>query len=194
MPTWGSSCPRPATGYGILTAIVSRFLGMCACGAGTIVIESVEQRMARNNVVERWLTLSHQELVDEVYQLVRRHDGHALGCWNEVRGHPVLAARVRGILSALERQSAEYRDAGMWRIWIDQARRLLPTSATTASGAVASASVPSASGSAAPGTQAEPVTSVPEMPGEDADQEADLVRVSNPPPAAAKVTFRAPGQ
>lgn len=86
--------------------------------------------MSQRDVVQRWMALSHQVLVEEVHQLVRSHDDRAHRCWNVVREHPVLAARVRGILSALERQSADYRDAAMWRVWITQARNALtlPTS------------------------------------------------------------------
>ena len=81
--------------------------------------------MSQRDVVQRWLALSHQALVEEVHQLVRSHDDYAHRCWNVAREHPVLAARVRGILSALERQSADYRDAAMWRVWITQARSAL---------------------------------------------------------------------
>jgi hypothetical protein len=81
--------------------------------------------MSQSEVVQQWLKLSHQALVDQVHQLVRSHDEAARRCWTIVREHPVLAARVRGILSALERHSAEYRDAAMWRVWITQARGAL---------------------------------------------------------------------
>lgn len=84
--------------------------------------------MSQRNVVERWLASPHQVLVEEVHQLVRSHDDRAQRCWTVVREHPVLAARVRGILSALERHSAEYRDAAMWRVWIAQARSALTSS------------------------------------------------------------------
>jgi hypothetical protein len=88
--------------------------------------------MAQRDVVQRWLALSHPVLFEEVHQLVRGHDDRADRCWNVVREHPVLAARVRGILSALERQSAEYRDAAMWRVWIAQARNALTSSSPAA--------------------------------------------------------------
>jgi hypothetical protein len=81
--------------------------------------------MSQPEVVQQWLDLPHRALVDQVHHLVRSHDETAYRCWSTVREHPVLAARVRGILSALERHSAEYRDAAMWRVWIAQARKAL---------------------------------------------------------------------
>lgn len=130
--------------------------------------------MAQRDVVQRWLALSHQVLVDEVHQLVRSHDDRAHRCWNTVREHPVLAARVRGILSALERQSADYRDAAMWRVWIAQARNAL--------------------------TSPRPPTPQPPLPVHEtstAEEELDIdrPRVSSSCPAPpAQMIFREPGQ
>lgn len=132
--------------------------------------------MSQRDVVERWLTLSHQVVVEEVHQLVRSHDSHAHRCWNVVREHPVLAARVRGILSALERQSAEYRDAAMWRVWIAQARSALASSRPTAS------------------HSRPPVRdTTPEH--EDEDEDVVVAEASNQRPASpAPVIFREPGK
>jgi hypothetical protein len=132
--------------------------------------------MSQPDAVERWSALSHTDLVEEVYRLVRRHDDDAERWWNVVRDHPVLAARVRGILSALERQSAEYRDARMWRLWIDQARRVLTASSATS-------------------VQARPADPDPEPAIEAEDETLGVTRVSNTHRASpAQVTFRAPGQ
>jgi hypothetical protein len=130
--------------------------------------------MTQRDVVERWLTLSHQVVVEEVHQLVRSHDSHAHRCWNVVREHPVLAARVRGILSALERQSAEYRDAAMWRVWIAQARSALASSR------------PASPHSRPPVCDASPVAE---------EEPVGIADVSNQRPASpAPVIFREPGK
>ncbi|MGH4023975.1 MAG: hypothetical protein ACRDRV_05250 [Pseudonocardiaceae bacterium] len=129
--------------------------------------------MSQRDVVQRWLSLSHQVLVEEVHQLVRSHDDRAHRCWNVVREHPVLAARVRGILSALERQSADYRDAAMWRVWITQARNALTSPR------------PPSSHSRPP---------VPE-PGTADEVVIEQPRVSSSTPAPpARMIFREPGQ
>lgn len=134
--------------------------------------------MSQRDVVQRWLVLSHQVLVEEVHQLVRSHDDRAHRCWNVVREHPVLAARVRGILSALERQSADYRDAAMWRVWIAQAR-----SALTSPRPASSQSLPTV-----------PETS-PDEDLTDEDLTIDRPRVgSNSPAPPARMIFREPGQ
>lgn len=133
--------------------------------------------MSQRTVVERWLALSHQVLVEEVRQLVRSHDEHAHRCWNVVREYPVLAARVRGILSALEQQSALYRDAAMWRVWIAQARRALMSSQPPSS---------------QPGRSASDTSTT------DEDGTVDLAGMSTgtsyPPASPAQVIFREPGQ
>ena len=135
--------------------------------------------MSQRDVVERWLTLSHQVVVEEVHHLVRSHDSHAHRCWNVVREHPVLAARVRGILSALERQSADYRDAAMWRVWIAQARSALASSRPASSHSALSHSRP-------------PVRD-PSTVNE--DETVAIAEVSNQRPVSpAPVIFREPGQ
>lgn len=86
--------------------------------------------MPQQGVVEQWLVLTREELVEEVHRLVKRHDDHARRCWDQIRDHRVLVPRVRGVLSALERQMAEHRDAAMYGWWIQQARRALEPSDT----------------------------------------------------------------
>lgn len=74
--------------------------------------------------VEQWLALSHHELVDRVRAAVR--PGSVGGpMWTDIATHPVLAARVRGVLSSLAAQSADFRDRSAWRARIEQAQAAL---------------------------------------------------------------------
>jgi hypothetical protein len=79
-----------------------------------------------NAIAEHWLALSHPDLTDHIRRLVR---GGSIPSpvWTAVAAHPVLAARVRGILSALQSQMADHRDHAMWTLWINNARRALST-------------------------------------------------------------------
>jgi hypothetical protein len=74
-------------------------------------------------LIAQWLALPQASLVDRVRQLVKQHDARARDAWTAVRGHPVLVARVRGILSALRAEARGTRDEVMWLMWINQARQ-----------------------------------------------------------------------
>lgn len=76
-------------------------------------------------VVERWWTLSRDELADEVRHTVRSGGAEAQKIWDAVLTDKKLAARVRGILSSLRTQMKSHRDAAMWEVWIGNARRAL---------------------------------------------------------------------
>ncbi|MFI9815850.1 hypothetical protein [Saccharothrix variisporea] len=71
--------------------------------------------------VEQWLALPHHVLVDRVRAAVRPGTPSPGPLWTSLATHPVLAARVRGVLSALKAQSADHRDHPAWRARIDQA-------------------------------------------------------------------------
>ncbi|GAA0601384.1 hypothetical protein GCM10010174_16580 [Kutzneria viridogrisea] len=73
-------------------------------------------------VVEQWLSLSRPALLEKVRQVVKRRE---VEVWAAVRGHSVLAAQVRGALSALKAEVRGTRDEGMWGMWIEQARQAL---------------------------------------------------------------------
>ncbi|MCE7006965.1 hypothetical protein LWC34_29665 [Kibdelosporangium philippinense] len=77
-------------------------------------------------VVEQWLAMPHPDLTDHIRRLVRGGSTPS-PVWTAVGTHPVLAARVRGILSALHAQMADHRDHAMWTLWITNARRALTT-------------------------------------------------------------------
>ena len=70
----------------------------------------------------QWLALSHGQLTERVRSTVRNTGPQAVEVWAAVASHPVLVARVRGILSALQAQMAGRRDEAMWTAWIAQAR------------------------------------------------------------------------
>ncbi|WP_199442731.1 hypothetical protein [Umezawaea beigongshangensis] len=71
---------------------------------------------------DQWLSLSHAQLVEQVRRCTRERNP---GTWDRVREHPVLAARVRGVLSALRAETSVTRDAAMWALWISQAQQRL---------------------------------------------------------------------
>jgi hypothetical protein len=79
-----------------------------------------------NAIVEQWLAMPHPGLTDHVRRLVRG-GSMTSPVWTAVGAHPVLAARVRGILSALHSHMADHRDHAMWTLWINNARRALTT-------------------------------------------------------------------
>jgi hypothetical protein len=54
--------------------------------------------------VKQWLALSHNDLVSHVHRLARER-GMDDAVWTQLSAHPVLAARVRGVLSALRSQA-----------------------------------------------------------------------------------------
>jgi hypothetical protein len=77
-------------------------------------------------VVEQWLAMSHPDLTDHIRRFVRG-GSRPSPVWTAVGAHPVLTARVRGILSALHAQMADHRDHAMWTLWINNARCALTT-------------------------------------------------------------------
>lgn len=127
--------------------------------------------------VDHWLGLSHPDLAEHVRQAVR--GGAANPVWAAVAGHPVLAARVRGLLSALLSQMADHRDHAMWTVWINSARRAL---------ASAPAVEPAVEQPKARPSQAKAAFTAPDI----------TIDIAPAPRAArndvAPVTFLAPGQ
>ncbi|MEV6607976.1 hypothetical protein [Kutzneria sp. NPDC051319] len=77
------------------------------------------------SVVEQWQDLPRAVLQDKVRQVVKRRDAEAKVIWTHVRANSVLAAQVRGALSALRAEVKGTRDEVMWTMWIDQARSVL---------------------------------------------------------------------
>jgi hypothetical protein len=80
------------------------------------------------SVVEQWQSLPRPVLQDKVRQVVKRRDAEAKQIWAQVRANSVLAAQVRGALSALRAEVKGTRDEVMWTMWIDQARSVLDAS------------------------------------------------------------------
>jgi hypothetical protein len=80
------------------------------------------------SVVEQWHNLPRTVLQDKVRQVVKRRDADARQIWAHVRANSVLAAQVRGVLSALRAEVRGTRDEVMWTMWIDQARAILDAS------------------------------------------------------------------
>jgi len=80
------------------------------------------------SVVEQWQSLPRPVLQDKVRQVVKRRDAEAKQIWAQVRANSVLAAQVRGALSALKAEVKGTRDEIMWTMWIDQARAVLDAS------------------------------------------------------------------
>ena len=80
------------------------------------------------SVVEQWQSLPRPVLQDKVRQVVKRRDAEAKQIWAQVRANSVLAAQVRGALSALKAEVKGTRDEVMWTMWIDQARAVLDAS------------------------------------------------------------------
>ena len=86
------------------------------------------------SVVEQWQSLPRPVLQDKVRQVVKRRDAEAKQIWAQVRANSVLAAQVRGALSALKAEVKGTRDEIMWTMWIDQARAVLDASPEKAVG------------------------------------------------------------
>jgi len=80
------------------------------------------------SVVEQWQSLPRTVLQEKVRQVVKRRDADAKQIWAHVRANSVLAAQVRGALSALRAEVRGTRDEVMWTMWIDQARAVLDAS------------------------------------------------------------------
>ncbi|SHF01086.1 hypothetical protein [Streptoalloteichus hindustanus] len=135
------------------------------------------------DIVDQWLALPREALVDQVRQIVKRNDAHSLRIFAAVRRDAVLSARVRGALSVVLAEARGTRDEVMWAMWVGKARRALD--ATDAHRDEAAA--PSAS------------SAVAESAEEEAPRELRLQREprSQQAPAASSVPpviFRAPGQ
>jgi hypothetical protein len=121
------------------------------------------------SVVEQWQSLPRPVLQDKVRQVVKRRDAEAKQIWTQVRAHSVLAAQVRGALSALRAEVKGTRDEVMWTMWIDQARAVLD-----ASDKPAAADKPVAAG-------AEPAPEQP-APAKPVEQPAPVKAVDKPAP------------
>src|SRR5687768_12420053 len=90
------------------------------------LLPGVDLMRDHSTTIEHWLGLAHPDLTEHVRRTVRG-GSTATAPWSEVAAHPVLAARVRGILSALQSHMADHRDHAMWTLWINTARRALNT-------------------------------------------------------------------
>ena len=86
----------------------------------------------KRDLVEQWMSLSREELVEAVRLAVKQHDNQAKRIWATVKENPLLAAKVRGALSALRADVRDSRDEVMWLMWISEARQVLdaPADAT----------------------------------------------------------------
>jgi hypothetical protein len=165
------------------------------------------------SVVEQWQSLPRPVLQDKVRQVVKRRDAEAKQIWAQVRANSVLAAQVRGALSALKAEVKGTRDEVMWTMWIDQARAVLDASPDKPAPAAAAASV----AEPAPEQQPAPVKAVeqpapakaPEQPAPVAKEPVAAVRKEpvaeitftpepvekprTPPTVVPPVLFQAPG-
>src|SRR5436309_1169428 len=121
------------------------------------------------------MSLSREELVEAVRLVVKQHDGQAKRIWATVRDNPLLAAKVRGALSALRADVRDSRDEVMWLMWISEARQVLDAPATDA----------------APVAPTEPVESEPD----DAEiaLELPVAHRNNQASTAPSVLFQQPG-
>ena len=102
------------------------------------------------SVVEQWINLPRTVLQDKVRQVVKRRDADAKLIWAEVRGNAVLAAQVRGALSALKAEVRGTRDEVMWTMWIEQARAVLDPGQSTNGSSDKSAAKPAVKPAAEP--------------------------------------------
>jgi hypothetical protein len=152
------------------------------------------------SVVEQWMNLPRAVLQDKVRQVVKRRDADAKHIWAEVRGHAVLAAQVRGALSALRAEVRGTRDEVMWTMWIEQARAVLDPSqnsnGSADKAAAAKAAKPESEAPSKPAAKAQPT---PEPAAADADPGAEISFSPQPAqkpratPTVPPVMFQAPG-
>ena len=84
----------------------------------------------KRDLVDQWMSLAREELVEAVRITVKQHDSQAKRIWATVRENPLLAAKVRGALSALRADVRDSRDEVMWLMWISEARQVLDAPAT----------------------------------------------------------------
>ncbi|MFB9431523.1 hypothetical protein [Streptoalloteichus tenebrarius] len=134
------------------------------------------------DIVDQWLALPREALVDEVRQIVKRNDAQAMRTFAAVRKDAVLSAKVRGALSVVLAEARGTRDEVMWTMWVNKARRALDVTD------VGRDEVPAA-----------PVATEPPVAEAEEPREIHLrqERRGARPPAAASVppvVFRAPGQ
>jgi hypothetical protein len=145
-----------------------------------------------STMTEQWLALSHPDLADRVRRAVRGGSADST-LWTELGGHPVLAARVAGILSALRAQMADHRDHAMWTMWVNQARRALASgraAATRPASSTPSSATRPAPARPAPSTATRPVQSAAARPVPSGPAVARPV-LSAPPAAGKAVTVAA---
>jgi hypothetical protein len=129
----------------------------------------------KRDLVDQWMSLSRDELVEAVRLAVKQHDSQAKRIWATVRDSPLLAAKVRGALSALRADVRDSRDEVMWLMWISEARQVLdaPVAATPVT------------------TPATPVESEPD--GPEISLEIPVAHRTNQVSTAPSVFFQQPG-
>jgi hypothetical protein len=140
------------------------------------------------SVVEQWQNLPRTVLQDKVRQVVKRRDADAKQIWAHVRANSVLAAQVRGALSALRAEVKGTRDEVMWTMWIDQARAVLD--------ATSAAEKPAAPVEKKPAERPAAVEATPEPEPEPAQELAFAPKPADKPrtaPTVPPVMFQAPG-
>lgn len=148
------------------------------------------------SVVEQWQNLPRAVLQDKVRQVVKRRDADAKQVWAHVRANSVLAAQVRGVLSALRAEVKGTRDEIMWTMWIDQARAVLDASSDKP--AVSVEPKPAAAEKPAVARKTPEPEAVP-APSPEPDPNAELAFAPQPAekprvaPSVPPVMFQAPG-
>ena len=145
------------------------------------------------SVVEQWQNLPRAVLQDKVRQVVKRRDADAKQVWAHVRANSVLAAQVRGVLSALRADVKGTRDEIMWTMWIDQARAVLDASSDKPAVSVEPKPAAERPAVARKKPEPEPVPSLEPDPTAElafAPQPAEKPRAA---PSVPPVMFQAPG-
>jgi hypothetical protein len=137
------------------------------------------------SVVEQWQSLPRTVLQDKVRQVVKRRDAEAKQIWAQVRANSVLAAQVRGALSALRAEVKGTRDEVMWTMWIDQARSVLDATPEKPADSAAPVTEPAAENAA---EQAAPVKAAPTPAEQPAPAEKEPVAAVRKEPVA-EITF-----
>ena len=122
------------------------------------------------------MSLSREELVEAVRLVVKQHDSQAKRIWATVKDNPLLAAKVRGALSALRADVRDSRDEVMWLMWISEARQVLDSPAADAAPVTTPAAV----------AESEPD-------GADIALEIPVVHRHNQASTAPSVLFQQPG-
>jgi hypothetical protein len=138
------------------------------------------------SVVEQWQSLPRPVLQEKVRQVVKRRDAEAKQIWAQVRANSVLAAQVRGALSALKAEVKGTRDEIMWTMWIDQARAVLDASPEKASPEKAATEKPAEKAVAEKPVAEKPVASAEPAPAKAVDEPASEKPVEKEPVAVRK--------